>query len=430
MRIAVYTDSPTLTTWSWKGLAGGDLPLSGTDGSILRLSAALAGQDYKVVLYCTKPPTDRGVVSTLLVGGLPEAVSEARRSEVDVLVFNNRANQDTAAGISMCDRLGVRCVVWDQNGPSPDFMDILLSPAVRRLVCVSASEANGLRDHPVFYKTEVIHNSLSPIHAAEPAIVDRNTRAQTVCFLGALTPSKGFHHLARAWPVVHACCPDARLLVIGSSALYGANRFGTLGIGDPEYETNFIAPYLGHSRAELRELGVTLVGLANPARVREILCGCAIGVVNPNCSGSTETFCVSAIEVQAARAVVVGARADGLRETVLHRRTGILIRNERDLAHAIVSLLRNPRDLVEMGQNGRKWVLAAFRQEVIIPQWCDLLRSVARDEPVCGKIPLLLTGASPKILAKELIRIMRKVPFVGSRLTTLHHLRERLSHPT
>lgn len=391
-----------------------------------RLPYELARLGHEALLYCTKPPIDRCAVQEIRVGGLSEAIQEAKLANVDVAVFNNRGDEDTAAGVVMSERAQLPCIVWDQNGPSPDFLEILMSRCVRRLVCVSQTQANELRDHPIFYKTQVIYNALHPVHLRQPDATVAPERACTTCFLGALTPSKGFHYLARAWPSVRARVPAAKLLVIGSAALYGARQFGPLGIGDPAYETDCIMPFLGSSRAELERNGVTLIGLANPVRVREILRMCAVGVVNPHCSGSIETFCVSAIEIQAASAVVVGGKAGGLRETVLHGKTGVLVKKEADLADTLVSLLSKPEELERMGQIGRRWVISAFGQEAITACWCALLRSVSENE-AGRRIPLSLASCSARIVAKEMIRYTRKLPLLGTHVPTLHQLRNQLS---
>jgi glycosyltransferase involved in cell wall biosynthesis len=64
-------------------------------------------------------------------------------------------------------------------------------------------------------------------------------------------------------------------------------------------------------------------------------------VVNPNVTGSTETFCLSAVEAQACGVPVIGAAAEGLLETIADGRSGLLVRSQspRELSDAIVRLL-------------------------------------------------------------------------------------------
>ena len=425
MRIAFYHDTSRFENWTWHQVDRGLIALSGTDGAMVRLPGEVARLGHETTLYCTKAPAESGSIQTELVSDLPQAVRKAKSSENAVIVFNNRGDDETRAGIFMCEQVGLPCVIWDHNGPSPDFRDVLLSPSVRKLVCVSNAQADEVRDHPVFNKTHVIYNALPSVHAPQPPS-SPEARSNTVCFLGGLMRNKGFHYLAQAWPSIRKRIPDARLNVLGSSSLYGARKTGPLGIGDPDYEIRDIIPYLGRSATELEAKGVKLMGLVRPVEAREILGNAAIGVVNPHCSRCIETFCVSAIEIQAAAAVVVGGNAGGLRETILHGRTGLLIKKESELADTIVWLLSRPLMRANMGRAARQWVLSAFSQDDITAQWCKLLTSAAKGESD-NKVKIPLAGHSARILAKEAIRYARKVPLIGQRVPSLHQFRTRLS---
>src|SRR5205085_5830421 len=89
--------------------------------------------------------------------------------------------------------------------------------------------------------------------------------------------------------------------------------------------------------------GIHLHGAIARAELLARLRFMRVAVVNPNLTGSTETFCLSAVEAQACGVPVVGAAAQGLLETVADGRSGLLIRRQspRELADAIVRLLQD-----------------------------------------------------------------------------------------
>ena len=112
----------------------------------------------------------------------------------------------------------------------------------------------------------------------------------------------------------------------------------------PQFEKVFVLPPL--SRYGLLESsGIELAGLLPASKLLDLYRESALGVVNPNWSGSTETFCCS------------GAEDAGRRNPGDRRRTGRIARNPggplgrgctvsrpdlTGLADAIVELLQRP----------------------------------------------------------------------------------------
>jgi len=427
MNISIFFDSRHLGHWEWSDFTAGNLPLSGTDGQNLALAQELAKLGNKIHFLSTQPTTFVSDLVHLKTEDLVEAVHVSAELKSDVLIFNNRANLETQAGIRECARFGQRCVLWDQNGPAITMANVMLEGCVKRLICVSASHADNVRDHPVFSKTEFIYNSLSPTSLVTPEqlTIPRNPRA--VCFLGSLTPSKGFHHLARVWPRVRRAFPDAELTVIGNARLYERHqRLGQLGVADEGYEIHGIIPYLGKTQAEAARVGVKFFGLASPREIKAILLRSSVGVVNPNYRDSTETFCVSAAEIQAAGVAVVGGNAGGLRETVVQGRTGMLVRSEPELEKALIRLLDDPLKAIAMGKEGAAWARTAFDRSHIALQWQNALSAAANN--IAVRPPgLAWERLTPRLLAREFVRLSRRTPLIGHNIPTLHEFKSRFS---
>jgi glycosyltransferase involved in cell wall biosynthesis len=382
MRVAVFLSNSHLGHWSWLAFAEGKVPASGTDGQIIALAQRLSRRDDIALLaiFGGALPDD-APPGAELVEDLSGAAACAAAQHADLLLFIDRANAETRAGIAACEAVGVRAVVWAQNGPyAEDRTLFATSAAVRRVVCVSAPHADLLRHLPIFEKVVVINNSL----LARPKLAAPERDPNAVCFLGATVREKGFHLLVAAWPTVRRVVPLATLTVFGSANLYDRhNATGPLGLGVRDFEAEYITPVWGADRARLHEeLGVNLAGLTTPAELGVLLRSFAVAVVNPWASrtGSVETFCVSAVEAAAAGCAVIGGRRLGLTETVRNGKTGVLIRHEKKLASALIALLENPARVAAFGRCGEEWAPARFSAERADTAWLALFREVAADQ--------------------------------------------------
>jgi glycosyltransferase involved in cell wall biosynthesis len=84
-----------------------------------------------------------------------------------------------------------------------------------------------------------------------------------------------------------------------------------------------------------------------------------------------EAFGVAALESSAMGVPVVATDVGGLRDTVRHGETGLLIpaKSVEVLADAMVTLLRDGRRRLQMGQAGREWVRKHFDRRLVLDQW-------------------------------------------------------------
>lgn len=411
MVVGLYFPVEHLGKWSWSEFLRGELAVSGTDAAQLYLLEYLAeSKRFNPVVFTGSTFPKREGLRTMESSTLPEAVQKANRdAAADVLVSICRDGQDTfLSGLRTATRQEVPLLIWCQNHPSPETLDVMAEePGVRRIVCVSKSEADDLRHHPAFRKTEVVYNGVDSA-PFDKAIEATERSPHRVCFLGALTPAKGFHHVARAWPKVRRTFPEAELHVMGSAKLYDRDQsLGPLGIAEDEFEREEIIPHLGKTRSDARSLGVHFLGLVPPHEVRETIASSLIGIVNPNVAGSIETFCVSAVEIQAGGAAVVGAQSGGLRETVQHSKTGYLIRDESELSDALCKLLGDPYRTKQMGERGRQHVRKTFGLKRYRRRWRDVLQRVRKGKPPSPP-SFSWRRATYKTFARELVRRSRK----------------------
>jgi glycosyltransferase involved in cell wall biosynthesis len=154
--------------------------------------------------------------------------------------------------------------------------------------------------------------------------------------VGRLVPVKGQQYLLDALPRVLACCPEARLLIVGDGPLGDSLRRRALDLGVAR--------------------SVHFTGL------REDI---------PELMGAMDLFCLPSlnegmgrvlVEAMASRLAVVATRVSGVPDVVQEGVTGLLVppRDAPSLAAAVIALLQDPARARQMGEHGRRRVVPAF----------------------------------------------------------------------
>lgn len=408
MKIGIYFDSLHIGNWTWENFLSGDLGLSGTDFQTLSLSYYLARKNCQIYFFSQQPPQlNLPNFTSISVDNLSQALNLAKKEKIEVLIFcSSIGKEQIIQGIYEAEKINQTCVFWCHNDPDPNISNLLSkSSSIARVICVSATQADGFRDKPIFEKIEYIYNAIDLELFDFSETITKNP--YQICYLGSLTPAKGFQHVAKAWNKVKMNVPQASLIVLGSAKLYNRNaKLGTLGVAEEKFENEQIIPYLGSTKQEAKQKGVTFFGLASPQRVREVIASSSIGICNPNCQGSLETFCVSAVEIQAGKTVVIGANRGGLKETVKNGKTGILINSENKLSSVIIDLLKNQNKIELIRTNTKNFVWEKFRREIIVNDWLSLLKRVIEKQPT-QLVKFDLKRANFKVILKEFIRRLK-----------------------
>jgi glycosyltransferase involved in cell wall biosynthesis len=357
--------------------------------------------------------------SSRYAASFQEAVEQAARDSVEILVFHPRYH-------SVLDRVSIleshpnlKGVAWAHNSLVADDWDALeRSKSIAMVINVGQEELDFYRDHRLFYKSTVINNCLHS-SAFDEGISALRTNNRVV-YMGSLVEDKGFHLLARSWRKILAQVPHAELHVVGSGRLYGRNNLlGRWGIAEGSFEESFM-PYLLDGNGSLLP-SVKFHGILG-AEKREILASAAVGVVNP--SGKNETFCICAVEFQAHRVAVVSARDWGLLDTVQHKKTGLLCRNEEELISNVVRLLRDVRLRRELGEAAYGFARSHFNVQSIVHEWYRLLVAV-HEERRLPEIPMKPNILCRKKLLKEIVRRLKLVIPVLQRLRPIQDGRLR-----
>lgn len=258
----------------------------------------------------------------------------------------------------------VRHIVWCHNViKDSEYTSLASNSLVERIVNVGVNQVLNYFDNDAFIKSVVIPNAFYDIDLLPSCQNIKKPSNHDVVYLGSIVPSKGFHLLAMAWREVCIYFPDARLHIIGSGHLYNPDaRLGPLGLAEESYEKSF-ANYI--SENGLLDSNIIHHGLLSTDKYK-ILANCSVGVPNP--SGRTETFCLSAIEMQVMGCKIVSKSYLGLNETIIDKR--YMYRNEKSLKQ---NLLRALRDTGDVDVNFmRTEIRAKYGKQTIVDQWLDI----------------------------------------------------------
>jgi len=303
-------------------------------------------------------------IHSIEVIDIEDTIKKANKQEIDYLILKT---PDDIKIFDLLDEVNQKTIIWAHNFTSVKLLEKIANcKSVIKYICVSKQQYLMLIDHNIFNKSFYIYNA---INLDNYPIRDNVQENNIICFVGSITPAKGFHVLAKQWPKIKKKIPDAKLYVIGSGNLYDRNqRLGKFSIAESNYEKTFIN-YLtdrnGAISSDVKFFGV----LDNNLKI-EVMNKAKVGVVNPTARG--ETFCISAIEFEAFDIPVVSRKKNGLLDTVVNGKTGILSSNYSSFSNSIVNILKNST----YNFSGREFVEGKFEIEIIASQWYELLNNI------------------------------------------------------
>lgn len=328
------------------------------------------------IIYANAPEHLPTQISAEQASSVIKAATRAEKDGCDAIVYRPTSRTHEQELLGVLGDLELKAVAWGHNVPqSLPHMDALASSnSVSRFVVVGRERFDQIRDHPLFEKSRCILNGFDPT----PYIPDRLTSegSPTVAYVGSLTPAKGFHRLAEAWPGIRQRVPDAKLDVIGSGRLYDRDaELGEWEVASESYEKQF-RPYLSTEDGEPHP-SVDFKGTLGTEKI-PLLQSADVGVVNP--TGRTENCPGSAIEFQAAGTPVVSISEWGLLDTVRDGKTGILIQNASDLEDTVVRLLRNEDLRLSFAREGIRFVEEKFSFKKVCNKWCEVFERVKENK--------------------------------------------------
>ena len=349
---------------------------SGTDGNLIQIYLELKKREMPVCLLCTKLPRFKDV-NSFEEKDIITSYQFCLKNKIDFLIYNVKRDKLQLKLHSYAKTVlgNTKLIAWAQNTPEFNWLtSAYRCSSFYRLIAVSNVQRYQLAHHPIFTKTIVIFNFVSN-NILNQSLGNNSCLTSKVLYVGALKESKGFQHLSRAWPQIKKNFPSATLEVCGSPGLYNENsKLGKEGIAEKEFEKE-ILDSLGGSRNSALELGVTFLGSVPKNDLYSKISSSCVVVVNPNTSGSIETFCVSAAEAMALQKPVVGGAAGGLLEIIGHRIGGLLASTATELTKNILNILHDPSMAENLGKKGRARALKFFTIENAVERWHKLINN-------------------------------------------------------
>lgn len=378
MKIAFYLPNAGIADVDCTQLEKGNPGIGGTE-YIIQVTALyvsrLHAEDVEIVLGCNSSKLVCKEISTIEVASIGELIKTAN---ADYVVFKHSEEWHKEAHRA-AEGTQTKLLPWTHCFlPRNVLNDLANDEKVARIICVSEEQLNMYRDHRAFLKSTYIYNGMPTAYLRTllPTLPSLAERPKGVTYIGSIVDYKGLHLLAEAWPQVLEKHPDAHLHVIGSGKLYDRTaHIGKYGIAEENYEARFM-PYLTDKEGKILP-SVTFHGVMGEEK-NDVLRQSRVGVPNP--SGISETFCITALEMQAMGCVVTTIAFAGFLNTV-YPKTGLLYKDPKELADCICHQLEATDNDVEgfydfMEEN--------FAFEKVANDWLELFRSL--DKPC---VPML-----------------------------------------
>lgn len=376
MKIAFYLPNLGLRDIDCRELEQGNPGIGGTEYLIQATAHyihKLKRDDIEVVIGANEIGLLSPDLHSVKVSNMLELVS---RTTPDYLIFKYEPTSYQEARRAV-ENTRTKLLVWTHNFvPRKELTALAKDKKVERIICVSREQLNMYRDHRAFLKSTFVFNGMPVeyLKTIKPSLPSLKHRSHEVTYIGSIVDYKGFHLLAEAWPKILQQVPDAKLNVIGSGKLYDRNaKLGTYGIAEESYEKCFIR-YLVDNNGKVLP-SVKFWGVLGVEK-NDVLKKTRVGVPNP--SGISETFCITALEMQAMGCVVTTIDYGGFRDTV-YRKTGQLYRNVRKLAKDVVRQLNKQDNDIDGFYH---FMESHFAFEKVAKDWVNLFHSLGEHNDV------------------------------------------------
>ena len=374
MKIGICFEGRNLNGIDYSNPENGNPGVGGTTYLQLLLSYYLSKDysDLNINLYTVNKQKLPNNIKQVVMKNDLEIIKQAEKDSVDLFIFiAARKNKDF---YECLNNSKLSCIAWVHNYINYEEANRLHTcKAIKRIVFVGQQLYDSYIDDKIIKKSTYIYNMVPSVnHLIMPPIEERNG----VAYIGAIIPAKGFHILAKQWKKIIKEVPTAKLYVIGSGNLYNNNvKMGKFGIAERKYEKKFIK-YLLDKNGNILESVVFCGKMGNEKK--DILKKVSVGVANP--SGISETFCMSAVEMEQLGIPVVTYKGYGLLDTVIHNKTGLLTRSGNRLAKSVIMLLKDKQLNKVYGCNGIEYTRNMFAPEVIVPKWVELFKEIKEEQ--------------------------------------------------
>jgi glycosyltransferase involved in cell wall biosynthesis len=352
---------------SFDGRTPYERPLGGTESALVYLARALAQLGHRIVVFnhCKEP-------------GVYDGVEYARWDTMLGRCLTDRP--DVITSVRFWDligrtRLAPVQIFWTGDAADQPYVNGLSAREARTeidfFMLQSDWQAETYQASYGIPAWQVLRTNLgAAASTVEPPIRPEGTAPRARRLAYASTPFRGLDVLLDLFPRIRAACPDAELDVFSSMKVYG--------VSEAEDQKQYGAIY-----AKARQPGVNLVGSIEQRALARRLQESRI-LAYPN--HFAETFCIAAIEAQAAGCAVVTSALGALPQTVGDG--GICIPDETHSAAyqdafvaACVALLKDDARWRQMSGAALARTWTDYTWAAIAGQWDQTLRAALATTP-------------------------------------------------
>lgn len=394
-KIAFFLHNKTLDGVDFTKVCDGNPGVGGSEYMIVLIASLLSLRDngISVRLFTEREGLFSQDLEYMAVDDIASAIYCADNDGMfDYFIFKH--NIEVIENNLLQAKSGMKFIPWCHNFASHTQLKYYAyNNSVASIVNVGHEQMDLYRDNIAFKKSVHIYNCVDMQCLSRYDITSSPfaVRPHNVTYIGSIIPEKGLHWLAETWEEVLKQVPDAQLYIIGSGKLYFRNAvLGPFGIAEKNYE-GYLMKFLSKDGKILPS--VHFMGIMGEEK-NEILLNTKVGVPNP--SGESETFGISAVEMQIMGAKVTTIRCAGYIDTV---KNGLLYNKKKQLAASIVQLLNDTDSNYDAAV---EYFNANFSQEAVAQRWESLI--------INGNLQqekLRNTGYHLKWL-KELMRILKE----------------------
>lgn len=404
VKIVFFLNQPNIKEKDLSDLMTKSYKLGGSEYEILLVSYFIEKrnngiQSYLLSNYNGKVPHQK----FFHVNNLEEACEFCVKNTIKKLVVDiKQFKEDTIKKYSS----KIEFLIWAHNIIGEYYLNKCLTySCVQKIICVSQSQMFSYQSHPAFMKSCYIYNII-PFKEKDFYKNKITSRDQhNVVYMGCIRPDKGFHVIAKAWPEVLKRIPDAQLYIIGNGQLYGKNiTLGKHGIATQEYEDVFL-PFLTDNKGNILP-SVHFLGLLGDEKY-DVMGKCKVGVPNP--TNSTETFCISGVEMELMGCSVTTLKLPVYEETQLNK--NYLFEVESQLSDFIIKRLTDEPDRFE---DLYSFVTNKFSMENSISRWEQLIKS--NDVEYIGKLAIMVREIKIMVAKYHFLFITRLYNFIKYRI--------------
>ncbi len=333
--------------------------------------------------------------------GIMEALEKAKEEKIDIFVFKPSINEDINV-FNLIKKLKLNSVAIGQLTPNPKTIGYISScEYIKAFVCVGVNQYDQLIDTLLSPKIYQINNPITDNLISSIKTLNDFGNRKDIVYMGALFPQKNFYYLAKNWHKINRRLDSAKLHVIGSAKTYGKNfNLGKYGYASEAYENLFM-----NIINKNKETAKNIIFHGNLENEKyDFFTNCRVGIVNP--LGTTETCCVSAVEMQAFGLPICTGNYEALKTTVLNHRSGLLSTSEFQFRENIIRLYTDKDLFRKLSYGAIMNAKLNFSFSLIIHRWYSLFFKIYNNQLVTkSNIPSFV---SRKITLIYLLRLFNK----------------------